>query len=201
MNPLEEYIAIILYRQQNPLADSEYGEVHHIIPRSCGGCNKKWNKVKLTPEEHYKCHALLPKIYTEGKEHHKLVFAWTLLAHTVEGVEISEEEYGKLRREVAKAMSSLNSGRKHSEESRKHMGDSRRGKKRGPLSEETKRKISEAMKGKPSPKKGKPGKPHTEEWKRQHAEAIRGRHLSEQAKEKLKVWHTGKHLSQDGHWV
>ena len=49
MNPVEEYISIIHYRQQNPLTES--GELHHIIPKSCGGAKRaKWNLVRLTSE-------------------------------------------------------------------------------------------------------------------------------------------------------
>lgn len=38
-----------------------YYELHHIIPRSMGGNNKKQNLVLLTAREHYVCHLLLVK--------------------------------------------------------------------------------------------------------------------------------------------
>jgi hypothetical protein len=34
-------------------------EMHHIIPRSEGGSNKKENKIELSPKEHHLCHLLL----------------------------------------------------------------------------------------------------------------------------------------------
>lgn len=37
-------------------------EMHHIIPRSEGGSNKKENKVELTMKEHHLCHLLLLKM-------------------------------------------------------------------------------------------------------------------------------------------
>jgi len=37
-----------------------YKEVHHIIPKSCGGTNDKDNLVPLTAREHYIVHMLLP---------------------------------------------------------------------------------------------------------------------------------------------
>lgn len=177
MSPLEQYISIINNRRQDPLPKTEYGEVHHIIPRSCGGCNKKWNLVKLTPEEHYRCHSLLPFIYTEGKEHASMVYAWIRLhSDNKRKVEISEEEYGALKRELASAMAERSKGNHyrlgahHTEEARRKMSESRKGKKCGPMSEERKRKISEAKKGKPGVNKGKH---FSEEHKRKISEARR----------------------------
>lgn len=157
-----EYYKICANRYLHPLPEGQYGEVHHILPRCCGGMDISQNLVRLTPEEHYRCHALLPKIYTEGKEHYKLVFAWSLLAHTRDGVEISEEEYGQLKREMCEALKTrvfssesrkrmseakkglpgFFAGHRHSEETKRKMSKAHTGTKRCPLSEETKRKIS-----------------------------------------------------------
>ena len=49
-----------------------YSEKHHIIPKCLGGSNNSENLVKLTPEEHYVAHQLLVKIYPDKP---KLVFA------------------------------------------------------------------------------------------------------------------------------
>ena len=54
-------------------------EVHHIIPKSLGGSNKKDNLVKLSPREHFICHLLLTKMYS-GKEKQKMVYAlWAIM--------------------------------------------------------------------------------------------------------------------------
>jgi hypothetical protein len=37
-----------------------YKEVHHIIPKSCGGTNDKSNLISLAAREHYIIHMLLP---------------------------------------------------------------------------------------------------------------------------------------------
>ena len=42
-----------------------YKEVHHIIPKSCGGSNDKDNLVALTAREHYIIHMLLPFCVTK----------------------------------------------------------------------------------------------------------------------------------------
>ena len=52
----------------------------------------------------------------------------------------------------------------------------------GSRSEETRRKMSEAKKGKPSPNKGKP---HSEEHRRKISEAMKGKTLSEETRRKI----------------
>lgn len=51
-----------------------YYELHHILPKCCGGEDIAENLVLLTAKEHYICHLLLPK-FTEGKIKHKLINA------------------------------------------------------------------------------------------------------------------------------
>ena len=174
MSPLEEYIAIIHNRQQNPLPEGVYGEKHHIIPRSCGGCNEKWNLVKLTPEEHYRVHCLLPFIYITGEEHMKMTYAWHRMRY-VQGndAEISEEEYGRLQREYSEAKA-----------------DERRGKPSGMLgkhhTEETKRRYSESRKGRKAWNKGIP---FDEDYKRRMSERCRGIPKSEETRKKMSEAH------------
>lgn len=66
------YYAIIDKRKQNPAAG--YFEKHHILPRSLGGSNKKFNIVHLTAKEHFVCHHLLLKM-TTGENKMKMSFA------------------------------------------------------------------------------------------------------------------------------
>lgn len=71
-------------------------------------------------------------------------------------------------------------GRQHSEESKKKMSDSHKFKpspnKGKPMSEEQKRKISESHKGKPSPNKGKP---MSEEQKKKLSNVLKGKMIGE----------------------
>ena len=185
MNPLEQYISIIHTRQQNPLPKDQYGERHHIIPRSCGGCNAKWNVVRLTPEEHYRCHCLLPFIYVTGKEHGSMTLAWHRMRH-VQGkdIEISEEEYGTLRREYSEVKAA-----------------ERRGKPGGMLgkhhSEETRRKYCEDRKGRKAWNKGIP---HTEEYKRKMSERCKGIPKSKETRRRMsETWHLYHHSPTEEH--
>ena len=177
MNPLEKYNSIIINRQKNPLDSSEYGEVHHIIPRSCGGGNAEWNLVKLTPEEHYRVHELLPFIYTEGKEHAKMVQAWRFMSHTREGLEISDEEYGILKRVYA-SLPGPNAGKRFTEETRRKMSEAHAG------------QVNWWLHGATPWNKGKTyhSSYHpTDEHKRKISESHKG----------LTPWNKGKHLSEE----
>ena len=75
MNYEKIYYQIIEKRKSVPLQHNEYGEIHHIIPRSLGGDDSDINLVKLTAREHYLCHALLSEMYDVG------TFEWYKMNH------------------------------------------------------------------------------------------------------------------------
>lgn len=174
----DAYTTIVVNRQKNPLPENEYGEIHHVIPKSCGGPNRKWNLVKLTPEEHYIAHYLLTFIYAVGEEHESMMYAWNQVNGRIKGDFISAEEYGRLKREFSilqgKRASSMLKGRKRSAE--------------------TKRKISEAQKGRTTWNKGIP---RTEEVKRKLSEAHKGMRQSDEAKRKVSEFNKGKKVSNE----
>lgn len=174
----DAYTTIVVNRQKNPLPENEYGEIHHVIPKSCGGPNRKWNLVKLTPEEHYIAHYLLTFIYAVGEEHESMMYAWNQVNGRIKGDFISAEEYGRLKREFSalqgKRASSMLKGRKRSEE--------------------TKRKISETQKGRTAWNKGIP---RTEEVKRKLSEAHKGMRQSDEAKRKVSEFNKGKKVSNE----
>jgi hypothetical protein len=62
------------------------------------------------------------------------------------------------------------------------------------FSEESKRKMSEAKKGKSGPNKGKH---FSEEHKRKISEAKKGKHRSEETRKKMSEAKKGKHLSEE----
>jgi hypothetical protein len=47
----------------NAILDNAYTNVHHIIPRSCGGTDDPDNLIKLTPAQHAYAHYLWDKEY------------------------------------------------------------------------------------------------------------------------------------------
>ena len=68
MNYKKLYFNIIRNRRKNPLPVDEYGEVHHIKPRSFGGLDTPNNLIRLSAREHFIVHFLLYKIYKYRSE-------------------------------------------------------------------------------------------------------------------------------------
>ena len=152
---------------------NEYHEKHHIIPKCCGGTNDEDNLIDLFAREHFEAHRLLA---LENPENESLAYAWSCMAfpksklHNNHRYELTPEEYEEVRIAVSKAMT----GHVVSEEARKKMSKAKKGKYTGEkchlygkhLSEETKQKISNKKKGKYSVENNPfYGKHHTDETK------------------------------------
>ena len=108
-----------------------YKERHHIIPKCMGGTNDNDNLIDLYAEEHYIAHKLLA---LENQDNNKIVYAWWRMNQrrsTNNGVmEVSPEDYAQARKLHSEAMS------------------------RRPITDETRRKFSEKIKGKNNPMYG-----------------------------------------------
>lgn len=87
-----------------------------------------------------------------------------------------------------------------SEETKKKMSDAQKGEKNymygKHLSEEAKKKISDSNKGKTPWNKGKTNI-YSEEYKKKISEAKKGKHHSEETRKKLSECNKGKHLSEE----
>ena len=75
MNYKKLYFNIIRNRRSNPLPADEYGEMHHIKPKSFGqsgdnldDLDNKKNLIRLSAREHFIVHFLLYKIYKHRSE-------------------------------------------------------------------------------------------------------------------------------------
>ena len=68
MNYKKLYFNIIRNRRNNPLPSDEYGETHHIKPRSFGGLDTPNNLIRLSAREHFIVHFLLYKMYKHRVE-------------------------------------------------------------------------------------------------------------------------------------
>lgn len=210
MTAKEEYDSLIANRKQNPLPKEAIGEVHHIKPRCLGGTDDAENLVKLTLQEHYRCHCLLPQIHTEEIAHDKLLFAWNQMQGRMPTGDIDKDadEYAKLKMEfIAAAKRKPHPPRTEETKakiSKSHMGKPKpwlRGKpswnkgltglpshrKDFHHTEETKKLLSDKLKkitkGKPKP--WQQGRPHTEEWKQNMSSKLKGRPKSEETKRNM----------------
>lgn len=97
----------------------EYGEHHHITPRSLGGTDEDENIVKLTAREHFICHWLLVKIYKKGSiERKKMLCAfWKMKQSPTKSQKryLNSRAYEKLKIEFSNTMKYFQSNEKNSQ--------------------------------------------------------------------------------------
>jgi hypothetical protein len=142
-----------------------YKETHHIIPRSLGGDNIKSNLVQLTAREHYIAHALLWKMKFEGIYGSKMAFAFNTFINKMTTKErgvnhtytISSRMYETFRKYYSQMLKEKYAreggtwvGRKHSEESKKKIGEKSKLKefKKGPENPNWGKKLNVSEEGK-----------------------------------------------------
>ena len=104
------YCSLIERRRSNPLTDGEYGEVHHIIPKSEGGDNSQDNLIRLSAREHYVAHLLLAKIYDDQKMYSAVMYMRTGF-HSRRKFKYNSRLYEKMRIKFGKKISILNRGK------------------------------------------------------------------------------------------
>lgn len=118
MNYENQYKLLIEKRINNPLKVG-YGEMHHILPKSLGGSDKKDNLVFLTAREHFVAHLLLVKIYQNNKSSHsKMVKAFHMMCCVISSSQsrtFNSYWYEKLRLQHKNSMSESQSGSKNSQ--------------------------------------------------------------------------------------
>lgn len=130
----------------------EYYEHHHIIPRSLGGTNSPENLVFLTAKEHYVCHCLLIKMVL-GEDKRKMVFA----VHKMQFSNSSGQHryrssvYEYYRKMHSLSVSAVHKNKVTSDETKRKISIAKTGQKLGSQSATTKRKKSEALKGRKFP--------------------------------------------------
>lgn len=181
-------------------------ESHHIDPTSLGGTNNPDNLVLLTPREHYISHHLLYKMHS-GKNKAKMAYAFFMMSRTNPNQKrsITSKQYEQSKTAMSlscKGKNHPNYGKplwsdcqkKKISERQKGEGNSMYGrdpwnksKKTGPLSNKTKKKISQSNMGKTlSP-----------ETKKKISETMSGVPKSESHKQKLSNANKGKKRSKE----
>lgn len=167
----EKFIQSILDTRGRFACGEKYHERHHIIPKCVGGTNEAENLIDLYAREHFIAHKLLA---LENPENEKLVYAWSCMAYMkredVGRYELTPEEYEEIKR--------VRSSIPVSEETRKKISESN---KRRNISEETRKKQSESAKAR-----------CTDEWREKTSKNLKGKI----AREKHPRYGTGKHIIQ-----
>jgi len=141
-------------------------EKHHIVPKSMGGSDHTSNIVKLTTREHFVCHMLLVKFVKFEKDRRRMLHALGKFVQNGQGQSriLTSRHYEVARNAIISAKVGV------------------------PRSEETKRKISESLKGNVPWIKGKSGDPRlrcSTEKKKRISKALIGRKRSAETCEKI----------------
>lgn len=212
----EDYVKITTNsRGLNKNTLEGYFEIHHKTPRCMGGTDDEDNLVLLTYEEHIKAHMLLYILYLGNT---KLMMAFRLMQNvknihssTLEAdlcvlkelkLKFSESIKGDLnpscREEVAEKISKtkLSKHLKLSEETKRKMSESHKGKKHNKHKPHTKlteeqnnRRIENLPRGKDH---FQYGKPISEEVKMKISKSLKGRIISEETRRKMSESNKGK---------
>lgn len=158
--------------------------------------NDKDNLVSLDLADHYLVHYYLWKCSKKGWRTFA-ARAFTFMNKKAQKY-ITDETVELLAQEYKKAMKDI----KLTEEHKKKLSEAQKGKKHSPLSEETKKKLSEAFKGhsvseeaKKKISEGNKGKHLSKEAKRKISKANKGAKMSEEAKRKISEASTGRPVS------
>lgn len=192
----------IVTAAKNRSASINYSERHHIIPKSLGGGNTRDNLVDLTAREHFVCHLLLRKTFSDKPAIQKMKYAaWQIMncknKHTGLRYAPSSRIYEVLKIDVASANSERLTGKTLPLEHRSKISKTRRERiasgeivvnenkekyklmsdrlKGRSLSDDTKRKIGAAHKGKVI----------SDDQRQKLSKMMTGKNWSDQAKERL----------------
>jgi hypothetical protein len=211
MNYLKVYCNLIR-KAENRTPPGGYTEKHHIFPVSIYGKNNKI--VILSGREHYIAHALLEKVCIQryGLNHwktYKMSSAHYLMNdgrryYNSYLYECARKRWCIMHSDKLKGSIPWNKGKKGSqvawnkgiktgsfaertEEWKRKIGEANKGKTH---SEETKRKLSEASKGNQNCK----GKTLSDETKAKMSEAHKGKTHSEETKRKMSEAHKGRKM-------
>lgn len=157
-----------------------YYEGHHIIPQALGGSgkSKNWdheNIVPLTAREHFLCHWMLIELYPKNR---KLIYAFSMMCSSHN----SDNRYRPSSRVVEYSRIELSkalTGSKLSEETKKKMSNSQKGKHSDyQFTEDHRIKLGEKKKGHTFNR----GRKHNDDIKKNMGQGMKGKKRSEDAK-------------------
>lgn len=185
-----KYIELIDYAKSEEYELQEYYEKHHIVPRSfyekkhMSIDNSDDNLVALNLTDHFMAHWYITKCCVQ-KMKRSMEYAVVLMSNMVNCK--TNREDTAIAKAVAFALSKVDKMKiPMSEETRKKISESLSG---NHHSEETRRKMSEARTGENNPNFGKH---HSEETRKKMSESHAGKHLSEETRKKISEARTGK---------
>lgn len=189
----KEFISNILNTRGRFACGDKYHERHHIIPRCMGGNDDEDNLIDLFAKEHFIAHMMLAK---ENPDNRQLILAWHLMTNvkakhqqrycatsdeyeearlayiqtiTGDNNPSKSDEVRRKKSEAIKGEKNHNYGKPRSEETRKRISESHKGK---ILSDETRKKIRQSKTGANNPNYGKS---HSKECKEKMSMSAKAR--------------------------
>ena len=146
----------IIIKAQNRASPEEYTEKHHIIPKSLGGSDDNNNLVVLTSREHYLCHRLLAKM-TLGDSKKKMIYALYCITHVRNKGQSSRyipnsKIYAQIKEEWRLSIKGREPWNKNIKTGIEPANKGIKGIHKHNRSDEYRKKMSLAKKGKPIPK-------------------------------------------------
>jgi rubrerythrin len=151
-------------------ANYVYYERHHIIPKCLGGGDEEENLVLLTAREHFICHKLLTYIFPNKR---KIATAFHYMIFGKGHYNVSNRDYSYARELISLIPMS--------EETRKKIGEAIKKIKRKPVSDRTKELLRIIN----------TGKTHTEETKKKMSSLRKGKEKSKLHKQRIGLSHIG----------
>lgn len=175
MNHLKQYIKLIKKAKSRELNPETYYEKHHVFPKSLFGENNYL--VSLTYKEHIVAHHLLVKMARKryGNNHRKTIKLEQALhamvtCHSKYRVKMTDRKIAILIRQVSNKIKY-----RPTEETKRKISESLKGRTFAP---EHLKKISESLKGSSNPRFGKPGffkgKKHSKSSRQKMSKALSG---------------------------
>jgi hypothetical protein len=185
MNYQLHYDLLISSRKNRLLEEGVYYEKHHIIPKSMGGSNDPDNIIKLTLREHFIAHLLLWRIHRNRQMASAFVYMTGNMRK--QNYVISSRMYEEVKLAASFSAKERLTGIPKTEEHKRNMALARER-----MSDEDKnkisKKISDALKGRPSKLKGRPMQ---DESKTKISNALKGKYLGKE------TWMKGKKHSEE----
>lgn len=180
MNYAKCYLSIIKFRRQHPLYKTleNIGQVHyhHIFPLCCGGTDTPQaqvnqigsNLIGVTTREHFVLHELLVKMCRNGKFSASINCAWWFMANVkVNGfnVKLNSRLYSAFMKDFIITKRVQHTGWHHTEESKRKISEASRGKKHN---DNSRANMKAAQ--------------NRQDVKSKKSKALRGRHLTNEHK-------------------
>lgn len=112
----DRYVKLIQFASKYTFSEDEYGENHHIVPRSMGGSNRKENIIRLTARMHYLAHLFLWRAFRNRSMCFSFHIFQCSMANRHQKRKFNSRLFSVMREEFSRYMSERQLGHKQTQE-------------------------------------------------------------------------------------